>query len=140
MSTQLWKAILYASGDFPDTQIEIVSVSKSKTAVIKMPDGELKTVDLIALIDWSSDWYDPITGCSGHADTFSSPKPSHPITGLPWSSHLPFRLGSSPDDIKAMDIIKHMVSKLDISHEQISERAKRIWEERGMPQGCDEEI
>lgn len=101
MTAEPWKAVLWASGDFPETTIEIVSTDTSaKTATIRLlksganpwtkgawecpPENidKLITVDLIALIDWTSDWYNPNTGYSGHCDTFSNPRPPHPITGL----------------------------------------------------------
>ena len=57
-----WIAILYGSGDFPDMRVEILSTCTEgdvRTANIKLPDGTIKEVDLIAFIDWSSDWYNP---------------------------------------------------------------------------------
>jgi hypothetical protein len=109
-----WIATLWGSGDFPDTQVEIVSTRTectqcvgphthmSEFATIKFPDGTTKEVDHCALIDWSSDWYDTNTGYSGHCDTFSNPRPPHPITGTRYPK------GMSPDELQAQKIIEKM--------------------------------
>ena len=102
------KATLFASGDFPDTYIEIVSNDpKTKRTLILLPDGSKVEVEQEALINWTSDWYNTESGMSGHIDIFSDPKPVHPITGLPWASRV------SPDELKASKVILAEANELD---------------------------
>jgi hypothetical protein len=96
------KSILFASGDFPDTDIEVVSHRVVYLVTIKLPDGTTHEVDVGALIDWSSDW-GLITPdgqhLTTHIDTFSAQRPPHPITGLAW-------VGGDPDYLKALKLLE----------------------------------